>query len=69
MVGYNTDFDITRIRAGAQMVMKHWFSIYLLTKYFILDIEVWITNKEISFDPNNSVLKKLWCKLQLLELA
>ena len=53
------DFGITLIIAGPQ----NSFLTFLLHSY-ILYIHYnlyWIANKEIGFDPNNSVIKRLWC--------
>ena len=56
------DLDITQISAGPQ-IMK-WSSktgfLYNYT-FFSHYNTVWITNMEIGLDPNNSVIKRLWC--------
>ena len=40
------------------MVLKDRFS--CITIHFTLDI-AWLDSLEIGLDPNNSVIKRLWC--------
>ena len=53
-VCYNTVFDITQISVGP---------IWSFITDFPLSM-VWIVNMEIGLDPNNSVIKRLWCKCE-----
>lgn len=48
--------DVTLISVGPQSVMKDFFC-YIPTFYFT------ITNTEIGLDPNNSVIKRLYCNV------
>ena len=58
-VHYNTVLDITRIGAGPQNVIINLFS--YTSKFYSHYKTVWIANTEIGLDPNNSVIKRLWC--------
>ena len=59
-VRYNTVLDITRIRTGPQMAIKDSFTCITYAFYSQYNT-VWITNTEIGLDPENSVIKRLWC--------
>ena len=57
---YNTVLDITRIRAGPQMAISVSFSHIIYPFYSQYNTD-WIANMEIGLDPNNSIMKRLWC--------
>ena len=59
-VHYNTVLDITRIRDGPQMAIQGSF-FYIIYAFYSRYNTVWIANTEIGLDPNNSVIKRLWC--------
>ena len=63
-VRYNMVLDITRIRVGPQMAILDSFS-YITYAFYSRYNTDWIANTEIVLDPNNSVIKRLWCMLQL----
>ena len=53
--------DTTRIRVGPQMAL--WDSFVYITYAFYSQCNTgWIANMEIGLDPNNSVMKRLWCR-------
>ena len=55
-VHYNTVLDITRISIGPlYYIFLHNYTFY--SRYNT----IWIANMEIGLDPNNSVIKRLWC--------
>ena len=45
---------------GPQMIILHYFLLHVSTFYYCYNKD-WIANTEISLDPNNSVIKRLWC--------
>ena len=57
MICYKTVLDIALIIVGPQMVI---FGICLYTFYSRYNTD-WIADTEIGLDPNNSVIKRLWC--------
>ena len=59
-VRYNTVLDITRIGTGPQMAIKDSCSCITYAFYSQYNT-VWIANMEIFLDPENSVIKRLWC--------
>ena len=59
-VHYNTVLDITRIRVGPQIAISDFFS-YIIYAFYCQYNTDWIANMEIGLDPNNSVIKRLWC--------
>ena len=61
-VRYNTVLNITRIRVGPQMAIQGSFS-YIIYAFYSRYNMIWIANTEIGLDPNNSVIKRLWCIL------
>ena len=68
MVRYNTVLDITRISVGPRSVILDLFSyitfLYNYTFYSLYNT-IWIANTEMCLDPNNSVIKRLWCMCRL----
>ena len=60
MARYNTVLDITQISAGPQMVIKDLFS-YITIHFTLIITRFGKVNTEIGLDPNNSVIKRLWC--------
>ena len=59
MVHYNKILDLTWVIAAPHMVIKYGFC-YITTFYSRYNM-YWIANTEIGLDPNNSVIKRLWC--------
>ena len=59
-VRYYTVLDITRIRVEPQITIEDFFS-YITYAFYSRYHTVWIANTEISLDPNNGVIKRLWC--------
>ena len=59
MLHYNTIFDITLITVGPQLVILDYFC-YVYTFYSHYTTAC-IANTEIGLEPNNSVIKRLWC--------
>ena len=66
-VRYNTVLDITWIRLGPQMAIQNFFS-YITYAFYSRYNTVWIANTEIVWDPNISVIKRLWCMFQMLKI-
>ena len=59
-VRYNTILDTTRIWVGPQMATFYTF-FYITYIFYSRYNTDWIANTEIGLDPNNSVIKRLWC--------
>ena len=60
-VYYNTVLDIIWIRVGMQMTIYRVKLIFLYHyAFYTLCNTVFIANKEINLDPNNSVIKRFW---------
>ena len=59
MLCYNTVLDITLITAGPQLVILDYFCYMSIDTLYSRYKKDWIANSDL--DPNNSVIKRLWC--------
>ena len=62
-VHYNMILDITRTRVGPKMAILNSIS-YITYAFNTQYNTVWIAYTEIGLDPNNSVIKRLWCNIK-----
>ena len=61
MLHYTMVLDITLIIVGCQIVMLDFFFFFCYMSIHFTHVITWIANKELVLDPNNSVIKRLWC--------
>ena len=60
MVCYNTVLGITRFKDGSQKCIDYKWSFFNIIYTFLFGL----TNTFYAMDPNNSVIKRLWCTVE-----